>query len=635
MHAPTTCGVELVSQHSFGKCTPGKSFGCVNATHAYVRSCRGVFRCTGGTFAGFACGYPPGRREYACACTGTADEQPDDPGAPPLVRHALRSRRSASASFRRRNLTTLGYRGKSRFDGPTPYVLQLRQALFPRLNLSAVPVLPWCASRLRVYVYPLPHWLNLEAVEVMETWKRRSNCDYARTPCTEVHRDDASGYSNYRQYAAEVPLLAKFLSMPQTRNPDAADLFVVPYLDKTYKVAFGSEKTDWDVSQLTSHKGGGFDVSSLLSHLATHRARHIFFAGGDSQDMSKPLRHAATGALLCNLGPRRPGTLDVVVPPNDAGYGAIRPPELLPWEHRFFANMGEVNPVRIAVMAQLDALRRRHPEWQASLHRIRGHRVSLISPTEVTQRMLRSLVCPITDGDLPYQHRLYDALVLGCVPLFVRDNTSVIIGRSWWTAAQRAALIEADAESCVRWYSFPQCMDDILPFWSQLPYAEFTFETTVGGLTSFLEDTPLDALLAKRAKLDGYRRFFWYNFGFDNSTAQDSEDAFTKLIEVLCATDSQLLSVCQCADQTVFPAAPLPPPPPSPPPLPRSGWSRCARRDRSAFEANACCPRACLKCGGPGCETRTGGRAHCCTPEVVTSGRDCATESPPCVFTRA
>ena len=93
----------------------------------------------------------------------------------------------------------------------------------------------------------------------------------------------------------------------------------------------------------------------------------------------------------------------------------------------------------------------------------------------------------------------------------------MIIGRCWWTAAQRAALIEADAESCVSWYSFPQCMD--APFWSQLPYAEFTFETTVGGLTSFLEDTPLDALLAKRAKLDGYRSFFWYNFGFDNSTA--------------------------------------------------------------------------------------------------------------------
>ena len=86
MHATTACGVELLSQHSFAKCTLGKSFGCVNATHAFVRSCRGVFRCASGAADGFACGYPPGRASYACACDGRADDLPDDPGAPPCKR---------------------------------------------------------------------------------------------------------------------------------------------------------------------------------------------------------------------------------------------------------------------------------------------------------------------------------------------------------------------------------------------------------------------------------------------------------------------------------------------------------------------------------------------------------------------
>ena len=94
MHAPTTCGVELLSQHSFAKCTLGKSFGCVNATHAYVRSCRGVFRCASGAADGFACGYPPGRDNYACACDGRADDLPDDPGAPPCTVYS-----SASQAF--------------------------------------------------------------------------------------------------------------------------------------------------------------------------------------------------------------------------------------------------------------------------------------------------------------------------------------------------------------------------------------------------------------------------------------------------------------------------------------------------------------------------------------------------------
>ena len=109
--------------------------------------------------------------------------------------------------------------------------------IYPNAALSEL-TLPPCARGLKVFVYDLPAEWNSDLLEHMEKRVRvRSNCDYVRSPCIELQRDDEvinhslkwSGFSNHRQYAAEVPLLAKFLQMPlQTSDPAQADLFVVP-----------------------------------------------------------------------------------------------------------------------------------------------------------------------------------------------------------------------------------------------------------------------------------------------------------------------------------------------------------------------------------------------------------------------
>mmetsp|Transcript_28047 Transcript_28047/g.92237 ORF Transcript_28047/g.92237 Transcript_28047/m.92237 type:complete len:848 (+) Transcript_28047:858-3401(+) len=91
--SPAACGVSLVSQHSFARCALGSSFGCVNATHVFVRGCRGLFRCDGGA-DGFACGYPPGRKEYECGCDGRADDLPEDDTLPECTVYS-----SASQAF--------------------------------------------------------------------------------------------------------------------------------------------------------------------------------------------------------------------------------------------------------------------------------------------------------------------------------------------------------------------------------------------------------------------------------------------------------------------------------------------------------------------------------------------------------
>ena len=57
----------------------------------------------------------------------------------------------------------------------------------------------------------------------------------------------------------------------------------------------------------------------------------------------------------------------------------------------------------------------------------------------------------------------------------------------------------------------------------------------------------------------------------------------------------------------------------------------CATPGVMARAQGACCPPACGKCGGDGCEARQGGRALCCTTAVLASMRNCS-EGPPCVL---
>ena len=54
---------------------------------------------------------------------------------------------------------------------------------------------------------------------------------------------------------------------------------------------------------------------------------------------------------------------------------------------------------------------------------------------------------------------------------------------------------------------------------------------------------------------------------------------------------------------------------------PPSKFSNCAQPGPLALRALACCPAACGRCGGGGCERRAGGRASCCTRNVVKANR--------------
>ena len=70
---PVHCSVALLDQRTRNRtnCTLGVDFGCLRHT-IWVRRCRGVFQCAHESVR-VSCGYPPGGRDYECACDGRDD----------------------------------------------------------------------------------------------------------------------------------------------------------------------------------------------------------------------------------------------------------------------------------------------------------------------------------------------------------------------------------------------------------------------------------------------------------------------------------------------------------------------------------------------------------------------------------
>merc|ERR1711934_1321581 len=96
-----------------------------------------------------------------------------------------------------------------------------------------------------------------------------------------------------------------------------------------------------------------------------------------------------------------------------------------------------------------------------------------------------------------------------------------------------------------------------------------------------------------------------------------------------------------CRGVAVAPPVP-PPPPPTPPPVDKDPKcltglmgvyysSSTQRGDGESVKGSAiCCPASCGQCGGAKCAERPGGAA-CCSDKVFATGKQCASNMPPCV----
>jgi hypothetical protein len=174
-------------------------------------------------------------------------------------------------------------------------------------------VLPANCPSLRIFVYNLPDEFHLDLIRSVEDERKGSSCDWARSQCIELKRNGY--YSLYRQHAAEVPILAKFLSLHQTSNVTEADFLVVPFLASTAHFAV------WEFHE-------GVRIKRLYTHLMEHQlhfkgklaTRHIFLS--TFNNMVVPINQigADMGAIVLTLGPIL-NPSDVVVVANDAQFG--------------------------------------------------------------------------------------------------------------------------------------------------------------------------------------------------------------------------------------------------------------------------------------------------------------------------
>lgn len=375
------------------------------------------------------------------------------------------------------------------------------------LNYSIVQLKD--SERITVFVYDLPSKFNADLLSIMESKRVKSNCDYARSPCIEKDRDDEN-FSVHRQYAAEVPILAKLLSVRRTTDPEKADFFVVPFFSATSKTVQGDP---WNANANSINTVR--EVLSFLPHFKNeYMHRHIFLSSKDYKDTSLfRVSEIASSAIILHYGPKQ-GKRDIVIPPNDAGFGYPLSPINLNPPYFIFTMIGIVNGFRQIWFKHLKALSLKAPELNMQLFEIVNHRVFTISISEVRNYMVNSLLCPIPQGDMPYQHRLYDVMVAGCVPVVLAhsnpDNST-----SYFQGVQGSSNSD---------------LNSIFPFPDQIPWKEIIVEISVDNFSDeekfvqFFLSLNRTEILIKREKLASIRKLFLYDW-----TGSD-DDAFTGII---------------------------------------------------------------------------------------------------------
>ena len=305
-----------------------------------------------------------------------------------------------------------------------PVQRHLWDSIYPNAQPNP-PRIPLCARAPKVHVCNLSSSWNADLLQFMEKRRGKANCDYARSPCVETTHSGTgkmTDYSLLRQYAAEVPILAKLLMMPHAAPPNEADLFVVPWFASTELYA---DSNHWNRNNRRAN-AKVHELLPLLTHFyGSYRSRHLFLATRDAEYVIPTLRALVneSGAMLLHYGPTSPNIRgEITVPANAAGFGApLLPPP--PIRYNLFSMMNpKINKRRQRIGEELLRLNRSVP---IQYHPFGNHHhMSSLSPQAAFAMMRETAVCPIAQGDLPYQHRLYDVLVAGCVPLFFRCNAS-------------------------------------------------------------------------------------------------------------------------------------------------------------------------------------------------------------------
>ncbi|CAJ1392035.1 unnamed protein product [Effrenium voratum] len=385
--------------------------------------------------------------------------------------------------------------------------------------------LPDARRLLRVFIYPLARLFNADLLNRLQLggWMTGSECDYGLTPCTEQRWNGF--FSVYRQFATEVLVLLKFLSAPEgvlTEDPTQADLYVVPYFAKSDCAESGNFGRDpcWGKCKCATAVKHLFNALPYFTWQT--RARHLFLATGDIKDLpveiqAQPLL-VSLGASLCGGHVLVPSpNLDPDLQPKakmETREASGRSPERhilafwfgsvdKEWRRRVVAQMQDYQKSgdRPVIIHGIDGDYAARDIWQTDAN----------SPQMVLEEMMRSEFCPVVQGDVPHQKRLFDAIITGCLPVVVAFPSHVPKQVSWWLPNGPPA-------------------ERMVPFWDAVQYRSFVVEVPerevrAGAFMTRLLQMPSAEKAARRMAMRRARAQLRFDF------QGTGPDAFTNLVQ--------------------------------------------------------------------------------------------------------
>ena len=197
--------------------------------------------------------------------------------------------------------------------------------------------------------------------------------------------------------------------------------------------------------------------------------------------------------------------------------------------HFIFMMAGEINykSNRVQWIVQVSGMVQSHPELQIiniHMHHYKGIRKN--TPLELVSAMQSSVFCPIPTGDLPWQHRLYDSIVAGCIPVVVETVSANGCVDHYWHKDDKDIGTEIPVS-----FTADSCMELTYPFASKINWRDVSIPLHV-----FESNRTLDFLLGlskeeidrRRKNLASMRGTLLYDW------SGKTKDAFSMALGEMC-----------------------------------------------------------------------------------------------------
>ena len=261
----------------------------------------------------------------------------------------------------------------------------------------------------------------------------------------------------HNNYNSDVVTIKRFLEYPhQTKDPQEADLFFVPYPHKSHCLChqkdFTRTRCKFNIKWIREHV-----LDRLLYYNSTTKVKHLFVLGSDYEQSNPPFRREI--AMDISLGPAggcRPNrhskgkhwseicgsfTMPYVNTMADVQPSAVAALSKGWWVDRprrysVAALMGTPGHLAIRVefiQNQNDLFQQNVGGLPVYLQDLGNSRLS-VNPMDIYRN---SIFCPILMGDECAQKRFFDVLLAGCIPVVME--------------------YEGDEENSVSWYSNKRC----------------------------------------------------------------------------------------------------------------------------------------------------------------------------------